>query len=252
MKNKNILFIVLSLILLLTLSACGSDVFAELNNTTPAAQNAEPTTIDPVAIFTSAAETVAAQMTQTAIAFSPTPAPPTATQVIPPTATLIQLNAASPTAIAGAGTVPTITPIATTVTIANTPEGPICDSMRYGDPLDVNYPDDSEVPAGTNFEKIWRIYNDGVCTWDEGYMLVPIASNSTRPNDLNPLDAANPAWEFNKSNRITAPGEVADISAHLTAPLDNGTYETCFILQNDRGVYFGGVVCVRIKVVDGK
>jgi hypothetical protein len=266
MKNKKILFVVLSLILLLSLSACGSDVFAELEQgqtaqpaeqsaEEPPAADAEPTAVDPVAIFTSAAETVAAQITQTAAAFSPTPEPPTA---IPPTATLIQLDAASPTpnpalptATLGAGVVPTVTiiPTATTVTIVNTPEGPICDSMAYGSPLDINYADNTVVPAGTTFEKIWRITNTGVCTWDDGYILVYIGDGENTRGDQNPMGVASVPFKI-KNN--VQPGQNVDVGAVMTAPLDNGTYESCFVMQNDRGVFFGGAVCVKIKVTDGK
>ena len=71
----------------------------------------------------------------------------------------------------------------------------------------------------------------------------------TRTNDLNPLDAANPAFKFKTT---VQPGENVDVGAKLTAPLDNGTYATHFMLQNDRGSYFGGVITVIIKVTDGK
>ena len=56
----------MALVVVLLLSACG-------------ANEPEPTPVDPAAIFTAAAETVAAQMTQTAAAWTPTPQP-TATQ----------------------------------------------------------------------------------------------------------------------------------------------------------------------------
>ncbi len=254
MKNmKTIWKLVLLLSLLLALTACGSDVAAEL-------QDATPTQVDPAAIFTSAASTVAAQLTQTAAAFSPTPPPPTETLIPQPTATLINLDA--PTAISTldptlptltplAGGIPTVIPTATTVALS-TQSGPICDEMTYGSPVDINYPDGSAVPARTDFEKIWRVYNSGVCTWDEGYMLIPVSSTSTRSGDNNPLDAANPAYKFGgNDNPSVPPGGTVDVGAHLTAPKDNGEYTTCFILVNDRGVYFGGVLCADIKVTDG-
>ncbi len=258
MKNmKTIWKMVPLLSLLLALTACGSDVAAGLQEPTP-------TQVDPAAIFTSAASTVAAQLTQTAAAFSPTPPPPTETTIPQPTATLINLDA--PTAISTldptlptltplAGVIPTTIPTATTVALA-TQSGDICDAMTYGSPLDVNYADGSVVPAGTDFEKIWRVYNSGVCTWDEGYVLIPVSSSSdpVRPGDSNPLDAANPAYKIgvSASHPSVPPGGTIDIGAHLTAPLDNGQYTTCFILVNDRDVYFGGVLCVDIKVTDGR
>ncbi len=241
--RKQIWQFALLLILLLTLTACNLETVADAEAT--------PTEIDPVAIFTSAAQTVAAQLTQTAAAFSPTPAPATATPTMLPTATLVNLD--SPTAVGTIPTLqpgaPTLVPTLTPVTLLSTPEGPICDAMTYGTPLDITYLDGSTVPAGSDFKKIWRVYNTGVCTWDDGYVLVAAGSSSTRPNDNNPLDAPNPAWKL-KTN--VQPGEAVDIGVTLSAPLDNGTYSTCFILVNDRGVYFGGVICVEIVVKDGK
>ncbi len=242
--TKNIRKLTLILGLLLSISACTLEE-------TPAEPT--PTVVDPAAIFTAAAETVAVQLTQTAAAFSPTPAPATATSTMAPTATLVNLDAATP--IGGIPTltlqpgVPTLVPTLTPATILNTPDGPICDEMTYGSPVDVNYPDGSEVSAGADFEKIWRVYNTGVCTWDDGYILVPVSaySDPVRPGDNNPLDATNPAWAL-KTN--IAPGEVVDIGVKLTAPLANGTHTTCFILENDRGVYFGGVLCVEVVVKD--
>ncbi|MBT7073010.1 MAG: hypothetical protein HN975_19205 [Anaerolineae bacterium] len=240
--RKYIWTLALLLILVTSLSACELQSVAEAEVT--------PTEIDPAAIFTAAAETVAAQLTQTAAAFSPTPAPATATPTMLPTATLVNLDA--PTPIGGAiptltlqPGIPTLVPTLTPVTVLSSPEGPICDQMEYGSPLDINIPDGSTMKAGEDFEKIWRIRNTGVCAWDDGYQLVPVASSSTRPGDTNPLDAANPAWEV---KTLVQPGEVVDIGAKLTAPSEVGEYSTCFIMVNDRGVYFGGVVCVEIVV----
>jgi len=251
MKKTNlILNIVLLLSLVFAVTACDTDLAAEL-------QEATPTEIDPVAIFTSAAATVGAQMTQTAAAFSPTPLSPTETPVPQPTATLIQLNG-SPTAVSALPTftpipgVSTLVPTATQITTINTVSGPLCDDMNYGDPVDITYADYSEVPAGTDFYKIWRVRNTGTCTWDDGYILIPIGSEimaGSRTNDPNPLDAANPAFKFDTN---VQPGESVDVGAKLSAPLTNGTYATHFILKNDRGYNFGGVLTVIIKVTDGK
>ena len=235
--------IVLLITLILSLSACGGE-----------AADPPPTEIDPVAIFTSAAATVAAQLTETAVAFSPTPEPATDVPTALPTATLINLDVTplvnlaatpignAPTLIPGAPTlISTLTPVA----LLTTPTGPICDEMTYGSPVDVNYPDGSTVKAGENFEKIWRIYNTGVCTWDDGYILVPVGAESSRSGDTNPLDTPNPAW---KLKTLVAPGEVVDIGVTLSAPATVGEYATHFMLQNDRGVYFGGVLSVYVVV----
>ena len=266
-KTTTLINIILLLSLVFAVTACDTDLAAELQEDQAAqgeapAAEAAPGEIDPAAIFTEAAATVSAQITQTAAAFSPTPPPPTATQVVLPTATLIQLDGAPTTDPASATVTPiggiqatftpiagaTLIPTATTVATINTQEGPVCDSMSYGDPVDVTYPDESTVPAGHDFTKVWLVTNSGTCGWDDGYILVPVGAESTRPNDLNPLDASNPAALIGGT---IAPGESTHLGVQLTAPLTNGTYATHFVLQNDRGSYFGGALTVIIKVVDG-
>jgi len=229
----------LLVILMLALSACGGE------------PEAQPTEINPDAVFTAAAGTVVAQVTETAMAFSPTPEPPTETPTSLPTATLVNLNQTPvilPTGI-GAATqtlapgVPTLTPgappAAPTAT-SSLSTGPVCDEMTYGSPVDVTIPDNTVMKPGEDFYKIWRIYNTGTCTWDDGYQLVIVSGAVS-------LDAPHPAWEVTKK---IAPGEVVDIGVNMTAPLAPGEYQNCFIMENDRGVYFGGVLCVVIKVED--
>lgn len=260
-KMKLFLTAAFLLTLLLTLSACGSELAAELQQGQETAE-AAATEVDPVAIFTSAAATVNAQITQTAAAFSPTPPPATSTPIPQPTATLVQVNTPltgvtatldpalptfTATVIGAATSIPTAT-----LAVINTQEGPICDSMTY-DPstLDQNYADGTDVPAGTNFEKVWRIYNNGTCTWDDGYELVYYSSVSSR-GDSNPLDAAPVAFKIGIQSDNVPPGGTVDVGAKLTAPLDNGDYTAYFVLRNDRGEFFGGFLSVVIKVTDGK
>jgi hypothetical protein len=225
----------------LALSACSSKTETE----------PQPTEVNPEAVFTSAAETVVAKITETAMAFSPTPAPPTETPTRTPTATLVDLNQTPIIIPNGEGTAtatllpgfPTFTPGAPTVAPTATPNlsgGPACDEMTYGSPVDVTIPDGTTMEPGEDFYKIWRIYNTGSCTWDDGYQLVVVSGAVS-------LDAPNPAWAVTKD---IPPGEVVDIGVKLTAPLASGKYQNCFIMQNDRGVYFGGVLCVDIEVVD--
>ena len=231
MKSTKKTWLFILIILALTLTACGGKTADE------AEAEANATAVDPEAIFTSAAATVAAQLTETAIAFSPTPEPETPTAL--PTATLIEIKTPLPeltsTALPG---VPTFTALPGLPTATQPIEGPICDEMRYGSPVDVTIPDGTVMKPGEDFYKIWRIYNTGVCTWDEGYQLIGLSGTAS-------LDAPQPAWEVTDP---IAPGEVVDIGVHLTAPLAEGEVQNCFIMKNDRGVYFGGVLCVIIQV----
>ena len=236
MKSTKKIWLVAILILILTLSACGGQTVAE------AEAEANATEVDPAAIFTSAAATVGAQLTETAIAFSPTPEPATDIPALEATATLVDLNTplpilieATPTLVPG---IATFTPIAPTLIPTATQGGDICDAMIYGSPLDITIPDGTIMEPGEDFHKIWRVYNAGVCTWDDGYQLVIVYGATS-------LDAPNPAW---KLKSLVLPGGVIDIGVHLTAPLAIGEYQNCFILENDRGVYFGGLLCVDIMV----
>ena len=234
--KKTWLFILV--ILALTLSACGGQTADEADG---------EATVDPSAIFTSAAATVGAQLTETAVAFSPTPAPPTVAPTLPATATPISIGQtplASPTGVGGATAtlpagVPTLTPsVPTLIPTATLGSVNTCDKMIYGSPLDFTIPDGTSIKPGADFYKIWRIQNAGDCTWDEGYQLVPVTN-------ARALDAANPAWRL---DTVVLPGQNVDVGAHLTAPLAAGEYETCFLMENDRGILFGGYLCVKIIV----
>lgn len=235
--KKTWLFILI--ILALTLSACGGKTVAEAE----ANENGEAT-VNPDAIFTSAAATVGAQLTETAMSFSPTPAPPTVAPTLPATATPIdvgQTPLASPTGVGGATAtlsigVPTLTPSVPTLvpTAAIDP----CNKMLYGAPLDITIPDGTSIKPGADFYKIWRIQNNGDCTWDDGYQLVPVLN-------ARALDAANPAWRL---DTVVLPGAIVDVGAHLTAPLAAGEYETCFRMKDDSGYLFGGILCATILV----
>ncbi len=256
MKFIKKIWLIAILASLLTLTACGGQTVAEAEaEAAGTGAEVDTTEIDPVAIFTSAAATVAAQLTETAISFSPTPEPATATvTAIPATATLVDLNQTplpttdavlvEPTATFAPGVttftpgLPTLFPTATPVTLP-TQAGPLCDAMLYGTPLDMTYPDHSSIPPGEDFYKIWRIQNNGTCTWDDGYRLVLVSGGKI-------LDAKNIPWEL---KTLVAPGEVVDVGALLTAPLaPSASYESCFMMQNDRGTLFGGYLCVDIEV----
>ncbi len=199
----------------------------------------EPTPIDPIAIFTQAAQTVAAQMTQTAQAAAPTPMPPTATPV-PPTATLASLATVAPFNTP-ALTPGVFTPLPSPTLFNNPPptqSGPLCDDAIYV--ADITIPDGTKLKPGEDFQKIWRIQNTGTCTWDDGYSLVFAFGD--------PLDG--PPWKITKTKDFVAPGETKDIGIWMTAHLAPGEYSGCWRMKNDRDVLFGGIVCVDIVVAE--
>ena len=187
--------ITLTLLLALLLAAC-----------TPATEPPAPTT-DVNAVSTAAAQTVIANIADTAAAASPT-LEPTAI----PSATLEP---------------PTFTPTATTVNLAITvgpgTTAPTCDVFTFIS--DVNYPDNSEVTAGQDFVKTWKIQNTSPCTW-AGFSLVYAGYT----DKMGGIPQALPT--------IVAPGEVVDVSVQFKAPTKPGAYVSAWTLANALGISF--------------
>ena len=189
------------LVLMLAAVACG------LPSTTP--------TESPDAIFTAAAETVAARLTQAALQ-SPvpqnTPLPPTFTP-IPPTNTL--------------------PPAAAT----NTPQP--CNVATFV--ADVTIPDGSLFAPGQTFTKTWKLRNVGTCTWTSGYQLV-----------FDRGDQMGGPVSQQLTTGSVAPGQDINISVNLTAPATLGAYRGYWRLKDPAGVLFaltsGNSFYVDIKV----
>lgn len=216
------------LFLLLFLSACGGQ------------RGPTPTPFDPVAVFTAAVQTVAAQITQTAAAMptstsTPTPEPPT------PEATLQPVVPAETNALAAPFTALPAQPVllaSPTAFSLSTPGGPLCDNSIFI--ADITIPDGTKVKPGEQFKKIWRIQNTGVCTWDDGYELIYSYGDGR---------FGGGGFSINSKKEFTSPGQVLDVGMMMTAPEKPGTYSSCWQMRNDRGVIFGTPVCVTIEVV---
>jgi hypothetical protein len=163
-------------------------------------------------IRTSAANTVVAEFTLTAAAFSPTPRLPSQTS-----------TPRGPTSTA------TNTPIVTDLTmIALGTPGALCDDYNFDlDTLDVTIPDGSQMTAGQEFVKTWKIKNTGACTWGEGYSL--IHSYGERM-DGQPVPL----------NAVVLPGEEVDVSVNFKAPSRVGEYSSYWQMVNPQGIPFGG------------
>jgi hypothetical protein len=185
----------------------------------------EPTP-DVNAIRTSAANTVVAEFTLTAAAFTPTSAPPTET----PTPEL-----------------PTETP---TITFATDPTqaalgtpAALCDNYSFDlTTLDVTVPDGTPMTPGQEFVKTWKIRNTGICTWDTGYKA--IFSYSSPPNQqmgAQPVPLA----------ALVAPGEEIEVSVQFKAPATPGEYTGYWQMVNSKGIPFGTkdfILIVKIVV----
>ncbi len=139
-------------------------------------------------------------------------APPPTTEVsVPPTDT--------PTLPTNTPLPPTITPTATVTPIP-------CDRAAFV--TDVNYPDGTDVQPGATFTKIWRLRNNGSCTWTSGYMLV-----------FDHGDAMGAAATYPLTSGSVAPGQTLDVQLQLTAPTTPGSYKGYWRLRNSSGVVFG-------------
>ncbi len=196
-------FLALLVILSLLLSACNL----------PATRT--PGTIDPNLIYTAAAQTVSAQLTQSA---NEIPATPTAPPIQPPTATqpaVVPTNTPPPPA-------PTHTPAPPTATSVAIP----CNRAEFV--KDVTIPDGTEMAPGTEFVKTWRLRNNGRCTWDSSYDLVFHDKNSM----------GGPAVVQLTKNTVE-PGETVDVSVTLKAPNAPGEYEGDWMLRSGDNVIFG-------------
>ena len=199
----------------LLIAACGSP---------PA--SGEPTP-DVAFVRTSAAQTVVAQFTLTAAAFTPTPALPT--------------NTAAPETTA-ATAAPAVTASATGAVVAQvtnasgTPEA-LCDSLTF-DPatVDVNVPDNTVMSPGQDFIKTWRVRNNGSCEWAAGYVLAYAGYEDQM------------SGQFVALTDVVLPGEEVEVSVQFQAPSNPGTYVSAWQMRNPAGVTFEEIIFAKIIV----
>jgi len=193
MKKRFTLTLLLALLLALP-TAC--------TPSTPAAP-----TPDVNAVSTAAAQTVMANIANTLAAASPT-FEPTAI----PSATL-----APPTDTA------TATVINLSITVGPGTKAPSCDVYTFIS--DENYPDNSEVTAGQEFVKTWKIQNTSPCTW-AGYKIVYGGYADKMGGVAQPLPG------------LISPGEVISVSVQFKAPTKAGAYVSAWTLANALGISF--------------
>lgn len=180
---------------------------------------ATPTEEGASAIYTAAAQTVIAQVTQISKPpVTPLPSPSALVPTFPPP-TLILPTPAPPTNTAPPPTpAPTNTPVPTSIPA-------VCDAVKFV--KDVTVPDNTEFAPGEKFVKTWRLRNVGTCTWTTSYALVFVSG-----------DAMGAPAVVQLPNNV-APGNAIDMSVNLTAPDKAGTYRGNWKLRNSNGVVFG-------------
>ncbi len=206
MKRSSYLLANAALLLsLLLLTACGK----------------KAATPGPEAVYTSAAETVQAQLQTQGL---PTSAPTTTPfvfntntpAVVPPASGATLPPVAQPTLPAGATNTPNVPDRA--VWVSQTPA------------------DDSSIVVGAPFTMTWTVRNTGATTWKTNYQLRYWAGDKM----------GSPA-SANLSKEV-APNEQVDITLNLTAPRDPGSYHGIWVLTTAEGVNFYPLD-VTVKVI---
>ena len=138
---------------------------------------------------------------------------------------------------------PTPNPVQPTPAPTATPAPEVCtDGASYV--ADLNY-DDKNMTAppvmqpGQPFTKGWRLRNSGTCIWDQTYTLAYSSGNS-------PLAQMGGAPV--RVNGTVAPGATYDFKVPLTAPMQPGTYQAFWTMEDWQGKAFGDRVWVGIRV----
>ena len=185
---------------LLLLAACGSK--QEISQEEAVAQ-----------VYTSVAETLAAQPTQ-----------------IPPTATLVP--SATPTLVPTMTQAAPPTQVFVTATQQIATQAPCLDAIYMSD---VTIPDGTIFAPGATFVKTWQIFNGGTCDWEENFVL-SFSSGEEMSGVATPL-----------GTKIPASGQ-AQVSVSMTAPLTEGSYTGYWQLTDADGKKFGNAIFVKIVV----
>jgi hypothetical protein len=183
----------------------------------------EPT-IDVNQLFTQAASTVIAQLTQNA---------PPATQI--PTATKAPLATNTPLG----GALPTLPPLATLPPLMTPTKASlnIADKAAY---ITQSPSDNTSVKTGQVFNITWRMRNTGTTTWNQNYQYRFFAA-------ANKLSTNASSYPLTKT--VPPNGEV-DLTVVATAPSSTGTYDTQWVLTNPEGTNFS-IFTLSVNVVAG-
>ena len=204
------------------LAACG----------TPKAP-AAPTN-DANAVYTQAAATVSAGLTQSAQknpTETPTFAPPTETPTpinANPSPTVAQPGPGDATATPAAGTAGQATATkapAGSVPTATKAAGPAPTSSDKAAYVSQNPADKTKIQKSATFTMTYILKNTGQTTWTKSYALRYFAGPMSDPKDTNLL-------------KEVKPGDTVEVSFSLIAPDTVGTFTNVWVLSTDQGVNF--------------
>jgi Ig-like domain from next to BRCA1 gene len=228
MRNKQVLGLACLAVMVLMLGACG-----------PSKEELTPT-MDATLIYAQAAQTVAAQFTQTSYAL--TAAAPTQTNTPTPTIAVTL----TPFATLPIFTLPTggtnqpfslTTPTLSLLPLQGTPTGALCDNSAYI--RDVGTPDGTILKPNQQFAKGWLIQNTGTCNWVGGYHLARVGGNTEFGGDI---------FVIRYRNEIVLAGTIVEISLNLIAPRTPGMYEARYQMYTNLDIPFGTGMTVAIEV----
>lgn len=129
----------------------------------------------------------------------------------------------------------TATPAPTATAIPGPTPTPVAcrDGMEFV--KDVQVPDGTQMNAGQDFDKTWRIRNTGTCTWNSNYTLVFVQG-----------DRMGGTSEVVKGS--VKPGETYDMIIDQKAPNAPGKYTGIWQMVNAQGTPFGERIWVKITV----
>ena len=171
-------------------------------------RRAQPTpTLDLTQVYGTLAVMVTTQPTSVVTQAAGTASP------APPTPTMVQPNTTPRPALTTSSALPT--------------QAIPCDQAAAGLPIDVTILDDTLLPPGEAFTKIWRLQNVGSCTWTLYYSASFFYGDRMDAPPVVPFSQAVP------------PGSEVEIAVEMIAPLTPGTYQGNWKLSNADGGLFG-------------
>jgi hypothetical protein len=216
MMKKKPLNILVILFIPLIILGCGS-------------QPPASATTNPDLIYTAAAQTADARLTQI---FQSTPS---ATPVPPsPTIDFVQTMAAeTASALLTQAATMTPSPQATTAT-SQVPPGSGGDRAVFV--ADVTIPDGSVLAPKAAFTKTWKLQNAGTTTWTTSYSLEFISGEQ-----MGKVTSVN-------LPQSVPPGAQIEVSVEMAAPANPGNYQSYWKMKNASGQFFNDSVYVLIKV----
>lgn len=201
------------------------------------AQATPAPTLSVDAVYTQAAATIVAGITQTSQSLPAVlPAQPTTSPIPQPTETPIP---AMPTVASAATETPAIpivqvTKIATPITV-DPAAAHGCYNASFISDVTIQYA--PSYKPGDTFTKTWRVKNTGSCDWPRGFQLMYV-SGDKMGGSTKTID-----------QKVVTGGTV-DISINLTAPNLTGIITGNWQLTTDIGKSFGPILSVSITLPD--